>query len=66
MTRVLEDAQAAGIPVYLESTVEAVKMYQELGFVAVDEFRMKIPKRGCTEPDEEYEELCMLWSPRPC
>ncbi|KAK4166403.1 acyl-CoA N-acyltransferase [Cladorrhinum sp. PSN259] len=58
---VLEMAQADGLPVYLESTNVAVKMYERLGFKRVDSFEMKIPSRGDSGEWEAYEEVCMIW-----
>jgi hypothetical protein len=51
------------LPVYLESTTNAVDLYRRLGFEAVDGFQMLIPKRGTEVPSEIYEEVCMLWTP---
>ena len=58
-----EAAKVAGVAVYLESTVEAVKIYESLGFTSVDGFKMTIPKRGEGGKTEVYEETCMLWRP---
>lgn len=61
---VMAAAQADGMrPVYLESTAVAVALYKRLGFVTLGEFGMKIPKRGSTEPTEDYCEICMVWRP---
>ncbi|KAH7635191.1 hypothetical protein B0T09DRAFT_19650 [Sordaria sp. MPI-SDFR-AT-0083] len=43
------------LPVYLESTMEAVSMYERLGFETEDWFEMKIPamrKGGCSKGSE--------------
>lgn len=61
--KVQDAAEAAGVPVYLESTMEAVKMYEKLGFLPVDSFKMTIPGHGQEERTEFYEETCMLWNP---
>ena len=61
--KVQEAAGTANLPVYLESTVGAVKMYEKLGFVAVDGFEMTIPRRGQEGETDVYEEVCMLWRP---
>lgn len=61
--KVLELARGSGLPVYLESTVNAIEMYKKLGFVVVDGFQMIIPKRESEGMTEIYEEACMLWSP---
>lgn len=45
--------------VYLESTVEAVRMYEKLGFRQVGEFEMVIPSRDGSGT-QTYEEVCML------
>ncbi|KAK4232481.1 hypothetical protein QBC38DRAFT_352077 [Podospora fimiseda] len=61
---VLDFARADGLPVYLESTDVAVKMYEKLGFRKVDFFEMRIPTReGSEELEEVYEEVCMIWKP---
>lgn len=67
------------LPVYLESTVEAVPLYEKLGFQKVDGFEMEIPaERRGGEPDgneeegegegkEEkmiYKEVCMVYWPK--
>lgn len=57
MSRVLALAAADGLPVYLESTVEAAGLYRRLGFAAVDGFHMALPG------GKVYDEVCMLWSP---
>jgi GNAT superfamily N-acetyltransferase len=64
LTRLVQEkADSDGLPVYLESTMNAVELYRGLGFVPLDGFRMAIPKRGSTLPSELYEEVCMLWLP---
>lgn len=50
------------MPVYLESTLEAVTMYEKLGFKQIDEFEMTIPKRDGSGT-QTYREVCMLWRP---
>ena len=62
--RVQELAGAAGLPIYLESTENAVGLYQKLGFVVIDSFQMPIPSKGTEgtkETTEVYKEVCMLW-----
>jgi ribosomal protein S18 acetylase RimI-like enzyme len=62
---VLMNAKADTMPVYLESTLDAVHMYESLGFKKLDKIQMKIPRRG-GDPDELselYEEFCMVWWP---
>ncbi|KAK3333778.1 hypothetical protein B0T19DRAFT_459222 [Cercophora scortea] len=63
--KVLDMAAAEGVPVYLESTMMAVSLYERLGFKAIDAFEMKIPGRasGSSEAGEVYREVCMVWSP---
>lgn len=61
--KVQEAAGAADLPIYLESTIGAVKMYERLGFVTMDSFEMVVPKRGRAGETDVYEELCMLWKP---
>lgn len=62
---VLSRAQARSVPVYLESTPEAVRIYERLGFAAVGGFEMEIPRSGANTPTEKYREVCMLWRPSP-
>lgn len=65
------------LPVYLESTMEAVPLYERLGFEKVDEFEMEISVRtsgpdenegeGESEGGEEkitYREVCMVYGPK--
>jgi GNAT superfamily N-acetyltransferase len=58
----LARAKSENIPVYLDSTIPASKVYQKLGFVAVDGLSMMIPGRD--GGDYIYEEISMLrtWS----
>ena len=64
-SKVLEMAREEGLPVYLESTEVAVKMYEKLKFHTVGGFEMRIPTRD--DPKDEgwqvYKEVCMLWRP---
>ncbi|OIW24855.1 hypothetical protein CONLIGDRAFT_684761 [Coniochaeta ligniaria NRRL 30616] len=62
---ILMKAKADRMPVYLESTLDAVHMYERLGFKRLDKMQMGIPQRG-GDPDELselYEEVCMVWWP---
>ncbi|TLD34191.1 hypothetical protein PspLS_00597 [Pyricularia sp. CBS 133598] len=54
---VLARAQARSVPVYLESTLEAVRIYERLGFAAVGGFEMDIPRSGANTPTEKYREV---------
>ncbi|KAL3420885.1 urea carboxylase [Phlyctema vagabunda] len=56
----LSRAEEELMPVYLESTVTAAKLYSRLGFVALDGFCMEIPGRRQDDSSSIYEELCML------
>lgn len=47
---------------YLESTLNAVRLYEKLGFQKLDRFEMQIPRRGGRTSDM-YEEVCMVWWP---
>ncbi|CCF41705.1 hypothetical protein CH063_11905 [Colletotrichum higginsianum] len=58
MRAVTEVAKTEGLPVFLESTIDAVPFYEKLGFVRVGGFRMSIPVDGPKEGF--YEEVCML------
>lgn len=61
---VLDMADADGLPVYLESTEDAVPMYGRFGFAAIDAFEMEIPVRNGTEipSSRVYREVCMVRS----
>ncbi|KAK1776266.1 hypothetical protein QBC45DRAFT_220597 [Copromyces sp. CBS 386.78] len=80
LDEIVEAAQGgdAKLPVYLESTMEAVSMYERLGFEKEDWFEMKIPVmrrgggsegsegEGKREGEEEmmtYREVCMVYYP---
>ncbi|KAK0617327.1 hypothetical protein B0T14DRAFT_435023 [Immersiella caudata] len=52
--RVLDMAATDQLPVYLESTENAVPMYERYGFKAVDSFEMDIPG------GLKYREVCMV------
>lgn len=64
MRLIQEKAKVAALPIYLESTLEAVDLYQRLGFVEVDGLQMPIPARGSTTPCDIYKEVCMVWMPQ--
>ncbi|KAH0420909.1 hypothetical protein CcaCcLH18_13741 [Colletotrichum camelliae] len=56
---VSDEAASRGLPVFLESTMDAAQFYKKLGFAKVGGFRISIPaKNGGGE--ESYEEVCML------
>ncbi|KAL2266203.1 hypothetical protein VTJ83DRAFT_5555 [Remersonia thermophila] len=61
--RVLDMAAAEGVPVYLESTEVAVKLYERLGFRTLGGFEMRIPRRGTANDMVVYRETCMVWYP---
>jgi hypothetical protein len=42
---VLDMADADGLPVYLESTENAVLLYEKFGSAVIDRFEMEIPRR---------------------
>ncbi|KAJ4392463.1 hypothetical protein N0V85_007033 [Neurospora sp. IMI 360204] len=61
------------LPVYLESTMEAVPMYERLRFEAVDGFEMEIPAPRMVSGEDEgkaegdkmtYREVCMVYYPK--
>lgn len=52
--RVLDMAAADKLPVYLESTENAISMYRGFGFREIDSFEMEIP--GV----QKYREVCMV------
>ncbi|KAK0641189.1 acyl-CoA N-acyltransferase [Cercophora newfieldiana] len=57
--RVLDMAAADGLPVYLESTENAVSMYERFGFREIDSFEMDLPG------GPKYREVCMVLEPPP-
>jgi ribosomal protein S18 acetylase RimI-like enzyme len=58
---VIKRATARNIPVYIESTKTAVKMYEKLGFTKLGEISIEIPGQGKdTGINEVYEEVCMI------
>ena len=61
--KVLEMAAVDGMPVYLESTEVAARMYEKLGFKVIDGFEMQIPRPGSAELTQVYREACMVWYP---
>ena len=64
--RVLDMAAADSLPVYLESTMNAVCMYEKFGFSVIDSFEMEIPAPpGSAEAVDVYREVCMVLLPRP-
>ena len=60
----LKRAKADQIPVYLDSAVSASRLYEKLGFVAVDGLSMTIP--GKEGGEQVYDEVSMLraWDER--
>ena len=56
----LTRSKSDNIPIYLDSAVSASKVYQKLGFVAVDGLTMILP--GEDGKDQIYEEISMLWT----
>ncbi|KZL63829.1 GNAT family acetyltransferase [Colletotrichum tofieldiae] len=61
MRAVTEVARAEGLPVFLESTTDAVPFYEKLGFVRTGGFRMSIPNGNPPNSKEGvYEEVCMI------
>ncbi|KAH7013452.1 hypothetical protein EDB80DRAFT_372576 [Ilyonectria destructans] len=59
---VLDKAAAAGVPVVLEATMNAVTFYERLGFEIRQELTMMLPPRGSNEPTEHYAERTMVWT----
>jgi ribosomal protein S18 acetylase RimI-like enzyme len=61
---VIKRASADNMPIYLESTNVAAKMYEKLGFVKVGELSMRIPgQEKDKDAEEAYEETCMIRRP---
>jgi GNAT superfamily N-acetyltransferase len=56
----LARAKSENIPVYLDSTVPASKMYQKLGFTAVDGLSITLPGIGKDGAPCVYQEVSML------
>ena len=70
-----DEVEELTLPVYLESTMEAVPLYERLGFEKVDGFKMEIPApRGSVDEEEDrkediggkvvYREVCMVYWPK--
>lgn len=55
---VSDEAASRGLPVFLESTMDAAPFYKKLGFAKVGGFRISIPAKNGGE--ETYEEVCMM------
>jgi hypothetical protein len=58
----LARAKSENIPVYLDSTVPASRIYLKLGFVAVDGLKMTVPGMEKDGGTHIYEEVSMLWT----
>ncbi|PQE31025.1 allophanate hydrolase protein [Rutstroemia sp. NJR-2017a WRK4] len=56
----LSKAREENLPLYLESTVPASRLYRKLGFVAEDGFSLALPGTGTDGQPYIYEELCMV------
>ncbi|TAQ90552.1 hypothetical protein B7494_g1106 [Chlorociboria aeruginascens] len=56
----LAKAEKENIPVYLESTITALPLYQKLGFIPIDGLSMELPDMGVDGEPVIYQELCML------
>lgn len=56
----LTRAKSENTPVYLDATIPASKVYQKLGFVAVDGLSMTLPRMGKDGGPYIYEEVSML------
>ena len=56
----LAKAKSENIPVYLDSTIPASRIYLKLGFVPVDGLSMSLPGMGRDGEPYIYEELSML------
>ena len=65
MRQVMDEAAADGIPVLLESTMEAVSFYEKLGYETQERLKFMIPPPGNIKepPSELYAEEVMTWSP---
>ncbi|KAK4103216.1 hypothetical protein N658DRAFT_422129 [Parathielavia hyrcaniae] len=60
--RILKMAAADGLPVYLESTEWAFRMYERCGFQGLHSFQMDIPLTPASQ-STVYLELCMACHP---
>ena len=56
----LTKAKSENIPVYLDSTMPASRVYHKLGFVIVDGISMALPGMGVGGGTYIYEEFSML------
>lgn len=56
----LARAKSENIPVYLDSTIPASKVYQKLGFVACGGLSMTLPGMGTDGGAYIYKEVSML------
>jgi hypothetical protein len=63
----LDKAKAEKMPIYLDSTIPASRVYEKLGFVVVDRVSMDLPGMGKDGDLYVYEEVCMLrtWDEGP-
>jgi hypothetical protein len=52
-----------GVPAYLESTVEAVPLYERHGFKPKGSFSMVFTLKGKTDRLVEYSETCFVLRP---
>ncbi|KUJ20308.1 amidase signature enzyme [Mollisia scopiformis] len=56
----LEKAKQESMPIYLESTISAARLYRRLGFTALDGLSMSLPGRSSEGGPNVYEEVGML------
>ncbi|PQE12583.1 hypothetical protein CJF30_00002477 [Rutstroemia sp. NJR-2017a BBW] len=56
----LSRAKKENLPLYLESTIPASRLYRKLGFVTEDGFSLVLPGTGTGGQPYIYEELCMV------
>lgn len=61
LKQVQDLAAADEKPIILEGTMNAVALYQRMGFVVMETLKMKLPVGGSSEPEEEFEERSMVW-----
>lgn len=60
----IEQCDMSGLPIYLQSTISAMLLYEKLGFRAVSSFALDISGRVEDEGVKEYREMSMLYEPK--
>ncbi|KAJ5805724.1 uncharacterized protein N7503_003326 [Penicillium pulvis] len=61
--RITDIASTRQIPVYLEATMNAVKLYEKFGWKEIESIHILIPEKKGEPATKDYEEICMVWHP---